>query len=247
MLGRFLKADGRPALVATKFFPFPFRLTRGSLQRALRGSLHRLQVDQVALYQIHQPIPPIPPRTWMEALADALEQKKIHAAGVSNYSPAWTLASHTALKKRGMVLASNQVSYSLIHRAPERDGLVELCRELGVTIIAYSPLGMGMLTGKYTPENPPKDFRRMRYPQEFLKALAPLIGLLGEIGKGKGGKTNSQVALNWVMQKGAVPIPGVKTEKQARDVLGCLGWSLTRAEMDALDKASDLLPRNGRR
>jgi aryl-alcohol dehydrogenase-like predicted oxidoreductase len=247
MLGRFLKADGRPALVATKFFPFPFRLARGSLHRALRGSLRRLQMSQVALYQIHQPIPPIPVSTWMNAMADALQQGKIRSVGVSNYSPAWTLAAHDSLKKRGLVLASNQVSYSLVNRDPERSGLVELCRELGITIIAYSPLGMGMLSGKYTPENPPKDFRKRRYSPEFLRTIQPLIHLLREIGQGRGGKTNSQVALNWLIQKGAVPIPGVKNEQQARDVIGCLGWSLTAGEVEALDNASKNISRNVRR
>lgn len=247
MLGRFLKTDGRPAIVATKFFPFPFRLTRGSLYRALRGSLRRLQLPQVDLYQMHQAFPPVSVETWMDAMATALREEKTRAIGVSNYNPGWTLAAHKALEKRGLALASNQISFSLINRKPERTGLVDLCRELGVMVIAYSPLGMGMLSGKYTPDNPPKDFRNARFPREFLTHLQPLVGLIREIGEGKGGKTNSQVALNWIMRKGAVPIPGVKNERQALDVIGSLGWSLTSAEMDALDKASELFARNARR
>jgi aryl-alcohol dehydrogenase-like predicted oxidoreductase len=244
MLGTFLKADSRPALVATKFFPFPFRLTRGSLQRALRGSLRRLQLPVVDLYQIHQPLPPVPVETWMDAMASAARQHRIRAIGVSNYGPERTLAAHLALQRRGMVLASNQISFSLVNRKPERDGLLDLCRELGVTVIAYSPLGMGMLSGKYTPDNPPQGFRSRRYSREFLSSLRPLIGLVQEIGQEHGGKTNVQVALNWVMQKGAVPIPGVKNERQAVDVLGSLGWSLAADEMNALDKAGDLFARN---
>jgi aryl-alcohol dehydrogenase-like predicted oxidoreductase len=244
MLGAFLKADGRPALVATKFFPFPFRLTRGSLQRALRGSLRRLQLPAVDLYQIHQPYPPVPVETWMDAMATAVRQNRIRAIGVSNYGPENTRAAHLALQRRGLVLASNQISFSLVNRKPERSGLLNLCRELGVTVIAYSPLGMGMLSGKYTPKNPPQGFRNRRYPREFLVHLQPLVGLMHEIGQGKGGKTKTQVALNWVMQKGAIPIPGVKNERQAVDILCSLGWSLTGGEMDALDKASELFARN---
>jgi len=239
MIGRFLQTEQRPVQIATKFFPYPYRLTKGSLQRALLGSLKRLGLPKVDLYQIHQPIPPVPPPVWMEALADAIRDGLILSAGVSNYNVERTRASFQALARFGIPLASNQISYSLLDRAPERNGLVAVCREFGVTIIAYSPLMQGMLTGRYTAENPPPGIRGFRYSKNYFARIPPLLDVMREIGRGHGGKTLTQVALNWVMAKGAIPIPGVKNLHQAEDVLGALGWQLSAAEVAALDAASD--------
>jgi aryl-alcohol dehydrogenase-like predicted oxidoreductase len=120
-------------------------------------------------------------------------------------------------------------------RDPEWSGVMKACRELKVTLIAYSPLGKGLLTGKYTPEKPPKGARRFTVGR-FLKPVQPLIGLLREIGQNYGGKTPSQVALNWLMAKGAVPIPGFKNLRQAQENLGALGWRLNKDEITALDE-----------
>jgi aryl-alcohol dehydrogenase-like predicted oxidoreductase len=239
MIGRFLKADGRPAVLATKFFPFPFRLTKGSLQRALRGSLRRLQVDTVDLYQIHQPFGLIPDKTLMQSLADAASAGTIRAAGVSNYNCERTRRCAALLKTAGLTLASNQISFSLLNRKPEKEGLLALCRELGVTVIAYSPLAMGMLSGRYTADSPPRDFRGNRYSREFLSRLPPLLDLMREIGRAHGGRSLVQVALNWTIGKGTVPIPGVKNKRQAEDVIAALEWRLTGEEIAQLDAASD--------
>jgi aryl-alcohol dehydrogenase-like predicted oxidoreductase len=238
LLGKMLKAGGGTAIVATKFFPFPHRLTQGSLLRALRGSLRRLGLTSLDLYQIHQPVPPVPVRVWMEALAKAVREGKIRAAGVSNYNANKTRQAHAALARFGIPLASNQISFSLLNRQPEESGLLSLCRDLGVTVIAYSPLMQGMLTGRYGPDNPPSGIRRFRYSRDYLSRIQPLLAAMGEIGKGRGNKTPAQVALNWVMCKGAVPIPGVKNKRQAEDILGALGWRLTAEEVAALDAAS---------
>ncbi len=241
MLGEFLQADGRPAVVATKFFPFPYRLTKGSLHRALRGSLRRLQRPVVDLYQIHQPLPPVPVDVWMDAMAQAVRQGTIRAVGISNCGVEKTRSAQNALLRRGLSLATNQVSFSLVDRRLERSGLLSLCRNLGISVIAYSPLGMGTLSGKYTPENPPPGVRRSRYGRELLARLQPLIALLREIGRDHGGKTAVQVSLNWVMRKGAIPIPGAKNQRQLEDILGSLGWELSDSEMAALDSASERL------
>jgi aryl-alcohol dehydrogenase-like predicted oxidoreductase len=160
--------------------------------------------------------------------------------GVSNCSVEQMRRAHAALAKRGVVLASNQVEYSLLHRAPERNRLMQTCREMGVTLIAYSPLRKGLLSGKYTPENRPTGtFRSSLANRDYLARIQPLITLLREIGQAHGGKTPSQVALNWVMCKGALPIPGAKNVRQARENAGALGWQLSESEMTALDAASD--------
>jgi aryl-alcohol dehydrogenase-like predicted oxidoreductase len=238
ILGENVRAAGAKVVIATKFFPFPWRLGRGTVVRALRRSLARLGVEQVDLYQIHWPTPLVAVDTLINGLADAVEAGLTKTVGVSNYNVEQMRQAHEALARRGVPLTSNQVQYSLVHRQPERSGLSDVCRELGITLIAYSPLGMGTLTGKYTPENPPPGTRGRRYSREFLSNLQPLIAKMRDIGATHGDKTPAQVALNWVMGKGAVPIPGAKNARQAQDNVEALNWSLTEAELAALDAAS---------
>lgn len=239
-LGGFVRAAGQPVVVATKFMPYPNRLRRGNLMRALRKSLDRLGLARVDLYQIHWPFPPRSIETWVEELAQAVEAGLVRAAGVSNYSADQTRRACTVLARHGIPLASNQVSYSLLNRNLERNGLMQTCRELGVTLIAYSPMAMGVLSGKYTPENPPTGmFRGSRFSSEYLARIRPLIDLLRNIGQAHDGKNPAQVALNWVMRKGAVPIPGAKNARQAQENAGALGWRLSEDEIAALDAASD--------
>jgi len=240
-LGELFQTQKAEVVIATKFFPLPWRWRRGDLGRALRGSLKRLGVPRVDLYQTHWPFGPGAIEMWMEAMADASNDGFIRAVGVSNYSVEQMKRAHDMLAKRGVLLASNQVEYSLLQHSPERAGLSAACKEMGVTLIAYSPLAKGLLSGKYTPDNPPPLARRRRYNHERLAAMQPLIGLTKEIGQAHGGRTSSQVALNWLMCKGALPIPGAKNVKQAQDNAGALGWRLTDAEVAALDEASNLL------
>jgi aryl-alcohol dehydrogenase-like predicted oxidoreductase len=237
LLGQFIRRTDSP-VVATKFMPYPWRLQRESLLGALRQSLERLGLSRVDLYQVHWPLPPVSIETWMAGLADATEAGLTRAVGVSNYNVEQMRRAHAALAKRGVPLASNQVQYSLLHRQPERNGLLETCRQLCVTLIAYSPLAQGLLTGKYTPDNPPPGVRGRRVGRQRLAQVQPLIGLLREIGQAHGGKAPSQVALNWVICKGAVPIPGAKNAHQAQENAGALGWRLTESEIAALDAAS---------
>ena len=206
---------------------------------ALRESLNRLGLSQVDLYQIHFPYSPVSVETWMDALADAVEAGLTRAVGVSNFSPSQTMRAHAALARRGVPLASNQVEYSLLDRKPETSGLIKVCRDLGVTIIAYSPIAKGMLTGKYTPDNMPPGMRRRMYNRNYLVRIQPLIDLLKEIGQAHDGKTPSQVSLNWLMCKGAVPIPGAKNLRQAQENFGALGWRLTDEEVAKLDEISE--------
>jgi aryl-alcohol dehydrogenase-like predicted oxidoreductase len=243
LLGRFVRASKEQVLVATKFFPFPWRWRKASLRRALRGSLNRLGLKRVDLYQIHWPYPPVPIETWMEGLAEVAAEGLTRTVGVSNFDLDQTRRAQAMLTERGVPLVSNQVQFSLLHRQPEHDGLLDLCRDLNITLIAYSPLAMGLLTGKYTPENPPPGPRRRRFKRDFLTRMQPLIALLQEIGQAHGSMTPAQVALNWVIYKGAVPIPGAKNARQAEENVGALGWSLTGEEVAALDAATERVQR----
>lgn len=239
-LGRFMAESRTRPIIATKFMPLPWRLGKGSLRRALDASLERLGLEQVDLYQIHWPFPPVPIETWMDALADAVEAGLVRAVGVSNYNVTQMRRAHTALARRGIPLASNQVHYSLLHRDPERTGLLDACRELGVTLIAYSPLEQGLLSGKYGPQNPPPGLRGQRYRASYLARIQPVVETLRVIGE-RHGKSPNQVALNWLICKGAVPIPGAKNARQVQENAGALGWRLKAEEIAMLDKAAAAL------
>ena len=237
-LGQFVRESNQQVVVATKFFPYPWRLGRRSFLPALRGSLNRLGLERVDLYQIHQALPPVAVETWVDALGEAVQAGLTRAAGVSNYDAERTRRAHEVLEKRGIPLASNQLKYSLLDRHIERDGTMQTCRELGVSVIAYSPIEMGVLTGKYTAQNPPQGVRGFRYNRSYLASTEPVVARLREIGAAHSGKTSAQVALNWTLCKGAVPIPGAKNARQARENIGALGWRLTDKEVAELDEVS---------
>lgn len=237
LLGAAVRESGQKLVVATKFMPYPWRLSRKSLVAAVRASLHRLGMEQVDIYQIHQPIPPRSPEHWADALADAHDTGLVRAVGVSNYSAEWMRRAYDTLARRGIPLASNQVEYSLFFRHPEYNGVLKACRELNISLIAYSPLAKGLLTGKYTPQHPPAGFRRQLLGR-YLLDVQKLIRVMREVGDAHEGKTPSQVALNWLLCKGVVPIPGAKNARQAQENIGALGWRLTAEEVNRLEEAS---------
>ena len=141
------------------------------------------------------------------------------------------------MSDRGVPIATLQVQYSLLSRFPETNGTRETCDELGVRLIAYSPLALGLLTGKYSTDARPPGLRGFAY-KDVLPALPELLGTMRAPGTGAGGRTPAQVAVNWCLCKDTTPIPGVKNARQLEENLGALGWRLTREEVDALDAAA---------
>ncbi|MEJ2600612.1 MAG: aldo/keto reductase [Anaerolineales bacterium] len=192
----------------------------------------------VDLYQIHWPFPPIPIETWAEGLADAIEMGLTRAVGVSNFNEEQMRRAYSTLAARGVHLSSNQVEFNLLRRKVELNGLLKACRDLGVTLIAYSPLAQGSLTGKYSPDKPPPGLRGRRYPRSYLERIQPLLRRMEEIGAVHGEKTQAQVAINWCICKGTVPIPGAKTSQQANENASSFGWRLDADEVAALDNIS---------
>jgi len=241
VLGSCVSEIEQPVIIATKFLPLPWRIWRGALRIALKSSLKRLNMDRIDLYQIHLPMPPMPVEFWAKELATVVKEGLTRAVGVSNYTVDQMRRTHAFLAKEGVPLASNQVEYSLVERSPERNGLLAACNELGITLIAYSPLGKGTLTGKYTPDHIPPGLRARRYNRGFLERLQPLIYTLREIGQAHASKTPAQVALNWCICKGTVPIPGSKNARQAHENTRAVGWRLTEDEIAILDEASSKL------
>lgn len=237
IIGRLLeedRANRHRVMIATKFIPFPWRLDlKQALMRSLRASLERLRLPFVHLYQIHGPISLRSHEAMADALAEAHAAGLTKAVGVSNYSEKEMRAIHAALERRGISLASNQIEYSLLRTAPERNGLIRACQELGVIVLAYSPLGQGRLTGKYDRQHRPPGKRNFSaYP---MQEIEPLVAELRRMGEAHG-KTPAQVALNWLMCKGTLPIPGAKNGRQAEQNAGALGWRLSDEEVVELDR-----------
>lgn len=240
ILGGLLADDSEraaSAVVASKFMPMPWKLeVRGSLLKSLRASLDRLGLPAVDLYQIHGPISLRSHAVLADALARARDAGLVRAVGVSNYSAKETRSMVAALHEHGMQLATNQIEFSLLRRAPETSGLLAACKELGVLPLAYSPIGQGRLTGKYSASNPPPGKRNFsNHPMEVVDGV---VAVLRRIGEKHGGKLPSQVALNWVMNKGAVPIPGAKNRRQAEENAGALGWSIDEDDLLELDRVA---------
>ena len=237
LLGKFIKETRATTQMATKYMPLPWRFRKEDVADAVTASLKRLKMPSIDLYQVHFPAPSFLSQSGlMDALADEVEQGRIKSVGVSNYNAQQLREAHQLLARRGVPLAVNQMRYSLITREIETNGVLAAARELNVTILAYSPLAQGLLTGKYTASNPPTGARSMdkRFQSAGLMKLQPVFNKLNELGD-KYSKTPAQVALNWLIcQPGVIPIPGIKTAAQVDQNAGALGWELTVDEISEL-------------
>jgi aryl-alcohol dehydrogenase-like predicted oxidoreductase len=245
-LGKLIAQTGRMPFLATKFQPLP-RLKASAVPAALDASLDRLGVHSVDLYQVHHPYSVIRMESILGRIADAVKAGKVKHVGVSNYSAKQLRKAHRILDKRGIPLVSNQVHYHLLHRAPEADGVLDACRELGITLIAYSPLAQGALTGKYGPgRGKVGGMRRFRHVFRSLKGAMPVVEALEEIGKAHD-RTAAQIALNWLAaQPNVIPIPGAKNGKQAEENAHSIDFTLTETEMALLDGLTRRYRKHGR-
>lgn len=242
IIGGLLEEDRELAArvtVATKFLPLPQRFFVGrEMRQALEASLERLRLDRVDLYQVHGPISLRSHAAMADALAAVVEDGLVTTVGVSNYSVKETRAIHARLAERGIPLATNQVELSLLRTRPERTGLLAACAELGVRVLAYSPIGQGRLTGKYSASNPPPG--RRSFSDFPMSEVDPVVATLREIGAEHGGRAPAQIALAWLMAKGAIPIPGAKSREQAEQNAGALGVRLSSEQVERLDRRAKL-------
>jgi aryl-alcohol dehydrogenase-like predicted oxidoreductase len=245
-LGKLMRETGRRPFIATKFQPLP-RFRPSAVDVALEGSLERLGVESVDLYQVHHPYSILRMESVLGRIADAVKAGKVKHVGVSNYNEKQMRKAHRLLDRRGIPLVSNQVHYSLLHRAPEADGVLDACRELDITLIAYSPLAQGALTGKYGPgRGKVRGMRRFRRVFRNLKSAMPVVEALEDIGH-EHGKTAAQVALNWLAaQPNVIPIPGAKDGRQAAENAGALDFQLTDVESALIDGLTRVYRRHGR-
>jgi aryl-alcohol dehydrogenase-like predicted oxidoreductase len=239
-----LNANGKSdkdVLISTKWFPL--MRTARNIPHSIDDRIKNLKGFSIANYMVHQPYGFSTPESEMNAMADLVEAGKIRSVGVSNFSAERMRKAHAALAKRGLPLAVNQMRYSLLSREIESNGVLETARELGVTIIAYTPLARGLLSGKYH-KNPElmSQIRRWRTVsmQRDLERSRTLINVMDEIATASG-VTIAQVALNWVINAQGdivVAIPAATHVQQAVENAGAMNFHLSADEMSRLDEAS---------
>ena len=239
-----LKAAGKnddDVVVATKWWPL-FRTAR-NIPKTINDRLRFLDGYSIGNYMVHQPFSFSSPEAEMDEMAKLVEDGKIRSVGVSNFSPERMRRAHRQLEQYGLPLAVNQVRYSLLDRKIERDGTLDTARELGVTIISYTPLESGLLTGKYH-KNPKLLDNKPPYWRAIIRRSMnkshKLIETMEKIGENYNA-TPAQVALNWIIYAQGdlvVTIPGVTNPRQAEDNAGAMKFKLSDDEIAQLDKLS---------
>ena len=245
-LSKALQAAGKKPgeiLIATKWWPM-FRFA-SSITKTIDVRISALAPYPIDLYQVHQPWGFSNEKAEMEAMAELLNRKLIKSIGVSNFSSQKMKNAWETLDKKGIPLASNQVPYNLLDRRIESNGVMELAKKLGISIIAYSPLAQGLVTGKFH-DNPEliKNTGIRKYKSQFkpagLEKSRPVVMLVKELAL-KYNVTPSQVALNWLINyhgDTVVAIPGATKEIHVKENTGAMSFRLSDEDMVRLDKVS---------
>ncbi|HEY0756559.1 MAG TPA: aldo/keto reductase [Ktedonobacteraceae bacterium] len=246
LLGECISQDSRPVVIATKFAPLPNRISPHALMDALDASLSRLNVETIDLYHIHWPYTLMRVDALMDMMALAMRLGKIRAVGVSNFSAKQMRKAAARLARYNIPLASNEVHYSLFHREPESNGVLEACRELNVALIAYRPLEGGLLKAQASTGTPEPVSSRWPILNRFLQPgvaaqeqRLALQQVLREIAQAHQ-KPPSHIALNWLLQRDEhiIPIPGSTNPVHIAENSQALTWQLTEEEFTRLDQVS---------
>lgn len=250
-IGSLLEGRREDFVIATKYSsgaqPNANRLVTGNSRRAMiasvEASLKRLKTDRIDIYWVHHPDGVTPAEEIVRGFEDLARAGKILYAGLSNFA-AWRLSRTVTLAEltRTVPIAAAQFQHSLVHREPEAD-LFPASHALGLGIVTWSPLGGGMLTGKYRQGEKGRAEGlggRVFQPEnsaQRTKILDTVIAIAGEIGASAG-----QVAIAWAGTHGAVPIIGPRSMTQLTDNLGALSLELSSEHISRLDTASILTP-----
>ncbi len=232
IVGEAIRGRRESVFLATKLFPIGLPFMTG---RRARASAGRLGVDHLDLYQLHWPSPFFPARATMPRMRRLVDEGLVGHVGVSNHTLAGWQEAEQAL---GGPVLSNQVLFSLVHRSPERE-LVPWAQEKGRIVIAYSPLGQGVLSGKYQ-QATPGNFRRVRknFRAGARARFEPLIAALREIGA-RHRATPAQVSLAWLIRKpNVVAIPGASSLAQLEENTAAGDIELSDEDASVLDRLS---------
>ena len=241
-------------VIATKWLPIAKRAS--DIARTIDTRIACLQPYPIDLFQVHVPYSLSPISAQMREMAKLVRAGSICAVGVSNFSAAQMTRAAVALQAEGLVLATNQVRINLLDRSIESNGVLAAARRLGITLIAYSPLAQGILTGRYH-DDPglvaalPWGRRSRLSPAsafltpEGLRRCAPLIAQLRAIGESHAASA-AQVALSWLVTHygdTVVAIPGASRPEQAAEAAAAIYVHLTEAEMASIDEISAAVAR----
>lgn len=237
VLGKALREYGRDNfVVATKVYGSHLRYNE--LQKAAAASMKRLGVSEIDLFQIHWPDPweQIPMKETMKAMEKLYDEGKIRAIGVSNFAVRDLEEARSFLSTTDIV--SNQVRYNMIQRNVEEE-VIPYARKNGISIIAWSPLAQGALTGKYNPGNVPKGDVREGNPLfagKNMSSIQPLLKTLSSLAE-KHGRSVSQISLNWLASRpDVIPIPGARDPKQALENVTALEFELSKEDLSQIDR-----------
>lgn len=231
-------------LIATKWWPL-FRRAN-SITQTIEQRLTCLQGRKIDLYQVHQPFSFSSVEAEMKEMVKLVESEKIRTIGVSNFNEEKMRKAYQVLKKQGIPLVSNQVKYSLLDRRIEKNGVMKAAKELGITIIAYSPLEQGILSGKFHKD--PNLIKKSSGPRKYmpafkeagLKKSQPLITLLEKMAL-EYNVSPTQIALNWLIHfhgETVVAIPGATKTQHAKENAGVLTFQLSDSHLHEIDKVS---------
>lgn len=235
------RIDDEDVIIATKWFPI-LRTAR-NIPSTINDRLHYLGDYSIDLYMVHQPWGFSSPEAEMDAMAELVKEGFIRSVGVSNFNADRMRRAHNTLSKHGLPLAVNQMQYSLIDRKIETNGVLQAAKDLGITIVAWSPLGSGILSGKYhkSPRSLAQTpYWRRRLLKRNIERTRPLISALEDIA-GKYNATPAQVALNWIINfhgEAIVAIPGASKVRHAEDNAGAMRFTLSQDDIAKLDELS---------
>jgi len=232
-------------LIATKWRPI-MRFA-SNIPKTIDERIKALSPYPIDLYQVHMPWSFSSEKSEMTAMAELLERKLIKNIGVSNFSAQKMKNAWETLDKKGIPLASNQVLYNLLNRKIESNGVMEMAKKLGISIIAYSPLAQGLVTGKFHDNHELlKNIGFRKYRAEFkrkgLEKSRPVVVFVKELAR-KYNVTPSQIALNWLLNyhgNTVVAIPGATKETHVKENTGAMSFKLSDEDMAKLDKESSI-------
>ena len=226
-----------PLIIVTKFLPTLWRWTKGSFYKSLHGSLRRLGVSCIDLYLIHTPIHPLPIEVFVQWSCDAVKDGFIKHIGISNCNASLTRRADFVAKQNGLSIACNQIMFNLLvwNSQPHQE-TIKVCKELNIPIVAYSPIGQGLLTDHLTHEKF-QSIRVVKMTGVRYDELEPLRTELYRLSL-RYGTTMAQVSMNWVRGHDIIPLVGCRSVEQVEDAVNGMTWSLTEKEVHKLDRLS---------
>ena len=235
ILGELAAETPASVRIATKYVPRIWQLRRSDFMDSLKNSMLRLRLTKLDIFELCPPAGRMTITRLAECAAEALDLELIESVGLSNYNAQQIDTFNEALSRFGYSIACLETPYNLLDREIETNGVLDICSRLNITVLAQQPLAMGLLTGKYDGEAPAAGSRRQMMLRYYTPRLDILLRTMNHIGLENNGKNCAQIALNWIMRKGIVPIPGTKTLSQAIENSQTPQWSMTAEQMTLLD------------